>query len=162
MLAEFEEFARIERGKLQLIVPRTGIDAMLRFYRDVPITTAIGSVYQHDEGDLIVDDVGDDILRFEWGIYDWGEGPGFHLEIARTWTEVFGGPDGDQLNEEKELSFVFRYALSPQTIGFGSGREKCESAIALVALQRFIAESAPFVALRDSLPNQVFLDWGSP
>ena len=67
---EFERHLAQRRARVAELTPAHGIDAMLSFYRDVRAADCNGS----DQGDM---------LLYEWGVYDWGQGPRFELGLTR-------------------------------------------------------------------------------
>ncbi len=123
---------------------------MIRFYRDVRIESIVKAAY-------------DDVLSYEWGIFDLGEGPGFHLDISREFTEV--EQEEDEANElfgDYRLSLTFRYLAIDELRAFGSGDRKCEAIEDIPVFRAFVRQSPPFSKLKDWRADRVFLDLDSP
>jgi len=68
--SEFEKFLKKEGLSLTSLTPQTAFDAMLKFYKAVPVTDC-------------VEDSSGDMLLAQWGTYDWGQGLHFELDFTR-------------------------------------------------------------------------------
>jgi len=74
-----KEFLRYAAGRgesLPKMTPSRALESMLSFYGDI----------RADECDVAGDG---DMLLFQWGTYDWGDGDHFEFDITRQF--VFGG-----------------------------------------------------------------------
>src|SRR5215469_13437019 len=93
---EFE--GRIKRSGASVgnLVPEQGIRLMLDYFKDVRVDNC-----EVDDGDM---------LLFQWGNYNWGDGPSFHCNITRQFTRRQGEDEEDDATIS-QLSFTFHYAL---------------------------------------------------
>lgn len=111
------------------------VAAMLAFYRDVRF-----DVRPLDEG-------GDGLL-FQWGVYDWGEGEHFELDITRQLL----------LESEEEpwhLHLTMRFPALETYRALGEESEWCFHPEGLGSFEALIAESMPMVVLSEERPDTV-------
>lgn len=86
-----------------------------------------------------VDDVSDqdgDMLLFQWGTYDWGDGPSFQYDITRQLIRD-GGEDDDIF----QLSLTVHAAPTAEAKAIGSDNRWCESPAGLDEMRTFIGEA---------------------
>ncbi len=92
---EVETYFRLDVDKaghtLDALTPAEGIDLMVHYYRDVRVQ---GCALEADG----------DMLLFQWGTYNWGEGEHFEVGITRQLTET-----EEEDGEMRQLSLTFRY-----------------------------------------------------
>ena len=137
--AAFEAFvldAGAELGSLSL---PSAIDLMLGFYLSV---RAVGCPIDDDC----------DMLLFQWGTFDWGDGPSFQVEITRQF--ISEGDDGIS-----QLSLAFHFVPTTARTALDSGSRWCESLQQLGEFDDFIRASAPYVVLKDEPPDSMALEW---
>jgi hypothetical protein len=117
-----------------------GVAAMLDFYAG---ERADGC--DPDDGDM---------LLFEWGVNDWGDGPAFEVGITRQFIDA--GGDG----EPRQLALVFRYdpGLAPK--GLKDGNTWCESPDELAAYRKAVGQSKAMRAVGDQTPAGAELRFG--
>jgi hypothetical protein len=97
---------------------------MLDFYRDERVE------------DCKIEDDGD-MLLYQWGTYDWGQGRWFDLNITRQFI-----PDGGDDDEIFQLSVTAKYSPAPELDALGSGNKWCESPDKLPHFKEFLDSSA--------------------
>ena len=106
--ASFHEFARQAGIALDSSPPSVGIQAMLGFYQDRRVDGC--------------DPTGDgDMLLFQWGTYDWGEGERFELDLTR---QVIL-PDEEDDDAIWQLHLTYRFPTSPKLASLESGNRWC-------------------------------------
>ena len=125
---------------LAALTPFAGIEAMLAFYADE----------RADGCDL--DDDGD-MLLFQWGTYDWGEGPAFEVNITR---QLIVSADEE---EPRQLALTFRFDPSAAPRG-ADGNQWCESLSELAKFRKFVTTSKALKAVKERSPSSVALRFG--
>jgi hypothetical protein len=135
--------ARIEDAgrSLRALTPSEGVNLMTDFYRE-----------ERAEGCRTDDD--SDMLLYQWGTYDWGEGESFELDITRQL--ITGGEDDDIF----QLSLTFRFRPTDALRQLGAGNRWCYSPDELEDFRGFIHGSAPFLAVEREAAAVVKLDYG--
>ena len=118
-------------SSLPEINPRLGVGGMLAFYAKTDAEGCAGPSA--------------DMLLFEWGTYDWGEGESFELGISRQFTEI--GEEGEP--EISQLRLVFQYGPTSVFAAFGEGNRWCSSRAELAAFTAHIQSNPAYVALAE-------------
>jgi hypothetical protein len=137
----FTEFAELRGTTLKGATPAQGIEAMICFFKDVRPQSPV------------VEDSGD-MLLYQWGLYDWGQGPSFQLNITRQFIEVI-----EEEEVMSQLGLTFHFAPSDEIKAFGNKNQWCETKSALNEFATFIQQSAPYVALKDSAAKRIEVKW---
>ena len=122
---ELEKYVQTRR----LGAPADAVRAMLDFYRDVRAS------------DCAIDSDGD-MLLFQWGTYDWGEGRNFELDITR---QFIGAAAEDE--DVWQLHLTFRFASSEDLTALGSGNRWCNHPRDLTAFESHVVVSPAFDAV---------------
>ena len=138
-VAAFEEMDEAAGIPLLELIPRVGVEQMLSFFE---ATQAEGCTAQSQ-----------DMLLFEWGTYDWGEGVSFELGISRQFIET--GAEGEP--EISQLRLVFKYAPSSELSAFGEGNRWCNSRLEVPEFAQYIQASPPFRAVAEQEASSVRL-----
>ena len=120
-----------------------GVRLMLNFYRDI-----------RAEGCSLEDD--GDMLLYQWGTFDWGEGRRFQCNITRQFME----PDDEEDDAISQLSFTFYFPASEFHDTLADGNQWCGSPVDLLEFEEFITDSAAYKAVKDATPEDVELDHG--
>ena len=92
----------------------------------------------------------DDILLYQWGTYDWGNGKYFELDITRQFIEA-ELEDDDAISQ---LSLTYKYQPSAELDALGTSN--CWED-ATPDFRRFILTSAPFISVADAKADQIDL-----
>ncbi len=124
--AKFESLLSTRRDKDNPVVI---ISCMLDFYRD-----------ERTEDCRIEDD--GDMLLYQWGTYDWGQGRWFDLNITRQFI-----PEGGEDDEIFQLSVSAKYFPTPELDALGANNRWCESPSKLPQFNESIAESPALMRL---------------
>lgn len=130
------ESANRDLGALDVV---EGIELMLSFYEEERI-----------EGCEV--DKDSDMLLYQWGTYDWGEGEAFEVDITRQLI----GPDGED-EDIFQLSLTFRFAPTIESRAIKSGNRWCPRPKEAESFRDFIHKSAAFQAVVDQVPQTVTL-----
>jgi hypothetical protein len=140
LVAKTRFLERLEAVGLSLdaLTPAPGIEAMLAYY-----------VEERAEGCDI--DADGDMLLFQWGTHDWGDGPAFEVNITRQLIVAEEEAEGP-----RQLGLTFRFGPS---VGeeLREGNRWCESPDALPEFRRFIAGSAALRVVGQRSPESVEL-----
>jgi hypothetical protein len=118
-----------------------GVRAMIEFY----------SVMRADGCDAGADQ---DMLLFQWGMYDWGDGERFEIDMVRQ-VMIPGEEDDDAI---WQLHLTYRYPSSPELALLGSGDQWCPSPEA-INFANFVLNAPPIsagVALGRTRPEITF------
>lgn len=118
-------FDRLEADgrPLAALTPAAGVEAMLAFYAED----------RADGCDLEVDG---DMLLFEWGTHDWGEGAAFEVTITRQLLVA-----GNEDDEPRQLSLRIRFDPSAALGGEDAGSDWCLSPSRLEAFRHSVMGS---------------------
>jgi hypothetical protein len=136
----FTEFAELRGAALKGATPAQGIEAMICFFRDIQPESPVVE--------------GGDMLLYQWGSYDWGNGPSFQLNITRQFIEVI-----DEEEVMSQLGLTFHFAPSDQMKAFGAKNQWCETKGVLTEFVVFIHQSAPYLTLKDSAAKRIEVNW---
>jgi hypothetical protein len=112
------------------------------------------SFYEEERAEGCDIDQDGDMLLFEWGTFDWGDGPAFEVSVARQLIAT-----GDEDDEPRQLRLTFRFKASAAGT-VRSGNRWCESPDVLPAFRKFINRSSAFKAIGETTPTAVELRYG--
>ena len=127
--------------QLNRMTPAQGIDAMLSFYRN---ERADGCSFDKDA----------DMLLFQWGMYDWGDGEFFDFDITRQL--IFDGSEDENI---WQLSLTFKFATTDDQRNLDSGNKWCGSLDDIPQFEQFIRDSQAFQVVADETPDKVELEF---
>jgi len=135
---EFENFVRQSGATFTALTPANGIHLMLEFYKYIRADNCpIG-----EDGDM---------LLYQWGIYDWGEGTYFQCDITRQFIEVgFEGDDG-----MSQLPICFYFHLSKEFKELKSGKHWCSSPTELSDFESYIKANATYPKIANANPTKI-------
>jgi hypothetical protein len=143
---ELEERIKQSGTSMSSLMPAQGVRLMLDFYRDV---RADGCELDEDG----------DMLLFQWGTYDFGEGRLFQFNITRQFT-VAEPEDGDDDSATSQLSFTFHFMPSAQLDALEDGNRWCSSPAELEDFEEFITDGDAHRAVATARPAKVTLEYG--
>lgn len=132
----FREYLASKGERLPKLTPARAVVAMTSFYRDV---RADGCPIEADG----------DMLLFEWGIFDWGSGARFEIDIVR---QLIAEPGDD--DDIWQLHLTFRCEPTEALEGLGKGSRWCHSPHDLPDFLAFVESHPIFRALP---PGSVFV-----
>ena len=135
--------ARIEldESSLRSLLAADGIEAMLAFYTE-----------ERAQGCSLDED--GDMLLYQWGIHDWGEGESFELDITRQFI--------DAKRVFRQLSLRFKFAVSKETRAAGNSNKWCELPDDVDEFRRFIRTSKAYKVVKSLAPTSVTLKLTRP
>jgi hypothetical protein len=133
----FEKFVENRGGALSALTVRTGAAAMFSFYESVRPTGCTD-----DNGDM---------LLFQWGTYNWGDGIQFEINLTRQFIES-GAEDDDAISQ---LQLTFKFPPDKDTAGLGNGNRWCNSQSETQKFREFIFSNRAFLATADKEPPGV-------
>jgi hypothetical protein len=138
---EFERYLKRRNTKLAEMRPSAGLDAMLGFYRDI----------RADDCDI---DQDGDMLLFQWGTYDWGQGEHFSFDITR---QLIVGPGEDE--DFWQLSLTFEFPPDDTLRAVESGNRWCASPEQLEEFAAFVRSTAAYIAVANRNDANIVLDY---
>jgi hypothetical protein len=109
--------------------PKDVIKAMINFY----IIRRVDDCELDQDGDM---------LLYQWGTYDWGQGRWFEFNITRQYMHT-GGEDEDIF----QLSLTLKYSATTELDALLSGNRWCRSPLELDDFLEFISSSEPMQKL---------------
>jgi hypothetical protein len=121
--------------------PREGSAGLLEFYANVRVADV----------DL---DADGDMLLFQWGTYDWGDGPMFEFDVTRQLIGS-GGEDDDIW----QLHVTYRFAPSEALRSLGKGNRWCARPDQLAEFRRFIENHAATDAVGTRDDGQIHIEY---
>jgi len=137
---EFESFLAARGTGTASMTPRSGLDGMVSFYCDV----------RAEDCDIVLDG---DMLLFQWGTYDWGDGPRFEFDITRQLSR--SGEDEDIW----QLHLTFRFEPTDELRLLGKGDRWCHSVEGLDEFTEFVRSSGVFARVADRVDVKPDLDY---
>lgn len=115
--------------------------------------------YLSERADDVDVDADGDMLLFQWGTYDWGDGPSFQYDLTRQFiTETGDEPFGDE--SFWQLSLVLHFEPNAETTAVGSGDRWCNGLSAVDELRRFINDVAASTLAQRFTPSRTELRFG--
>ena len=128
-LQEFQAFLNRRGLAVATLSVASGSAAMFDFYQDL----RPAGCEQIPDGDM---------LLFQWGTYDWGEGEHFQLGLTRQLILSDDAEDEDIW----QLSLTLLFDATDDFKAIGAGNEWCDSVQALPRFRTDVGGSAPFIA----------------
>lgn len=125
------------------LTPESGIAAFVSFYREV-------------RGEKCSPEADEDMLLYQWGTYDWGQGEFFDLNITRQLMQ--SGADDDEI---WQLSLTFKFAPNDSLRGLGSASKWCQSPQQLDDFETYIFQSAAYQNLSQNHSDLFELDFSN-
>lgn len=153
----FKKFAQANGVDLLRCTPRQGIDQMLAFFREVkPVGCA-------DDGDM---------LLFQFGTYDWGQGLWFELDITRQFADLehvyededdddddeSGGDDGYRQAALSQLNLTWRFRPTPELDAIEAENCWLDRPASEARFLQFVEDSLALTTLGDRVAVSVDLD----
>ncbi len=139
--ARFEKFITDSGSLLAALTAAEATRLMLAFYRSVRAANCP------------LDESGD-MLLFQWGAYDFGEGDTFRYDITRQF--ILSGSEGDE--GMSQLSLTVHYAVT-EPLRALKGNRWCSSPAQAAEFEEFIRSHEATFAAATLKPLRVTLDW---
>ena len=133
----FEEFVENRGGALPALTVRKGVAEMLSFYESVSPKGCT-----NENGDM---------LLFQWGTYNWGDGTQFEIDITLQFIES-AAEDDDAISQ---LQLTFKFPPDKDTAALGDGNHWCNSQSETQQFRKFIFSNRAFLAKADWDPPGV-------
>lgn len=127
----FVKFAESRGVSLTSGTPRELIDLMFSFYQSVASSNCA--------------EIDGDMLLFQWGTNDWGNGKYFGLNITRQFIEK-EFQDDDAISQ---LSLTLKFDAIAERENLGIGNRWCGGPTELESFRKYVLGCPPFVALAD-------------
>lgn len=142
--AAFQAFAAARGIALPASTPADGLRLMLAFYESVGAPGCDGP-----DGDM---------LLFQWGTYDWGDGRHFELNLTRQFIEQGEDPEDADDDAMSQLGLTYRFEATPERDALGQGDRWCPGRDELSAFRAFVVSSSPWAACANARAVTVVLD----
>jgi hypothetical protein len=113
---------------------RALISSVLAFYQECPMSG-------------LADENGD-MLLFQYGVYDWGEGPFFEIDLTRQFIEIRRDEEDDILSQFHVTRF---FSPTEGLIKLGSGEKWCKHRSELPAFRDWVI-AQPALGAAEKLP----------
>lgn len=97
-----------------------------------------------------------DMLLFQWGVFDWGQGERFEIDLTRQF--ISAGSIGD--DAISQLRYTAYFSPTPALRAIPISNRWCRTAADLESFAAFIRQSVAYRAVSASSPLQVQLRWG--
>ena len=134
--------AFLAEAGVDLASPEAGLRTLIDFYANV-------------RADRCDPDADQDMLLFQWGTHNWGEGEHFEIDLVR---QVML-PEEEDDEAIWQLHLTYRYPASAQLALLGSGDRWCPSPNEAADFARFVLNAPPVVrgiALGGARPEVTF------
>lgn len=138
-----DEFEKLLFAQDDHAFPLVMVNTMLRFYNSVRVDDCI----LENEGDM---------LLFQWGTYDWGQGRWFRLNITRQIIPQHAEDDDDEIFQ---LSATAKFHPSAELDALGFGNQWCSSLDELADFFAFIATTAAIQRLHTEPCAEVEIEY---
>ena len=142
-LKEFESFLADKNVDIHGAPPKQGLMALVLFYRDV----------RAEDVELMADG---DMLLYQWGTHDWGQGERFELNLTRQLMYVEGEDD-----DTFQLSLTYVYAPTDELRALGNHEQWCFHPEELDELLTALQASEPYMKLQTEPAQEVELNFGT-
>lgn len=139
-ISEFEKFAQQRNFSVDKLLFEDAVYLMLEFYRQV----------RTDE-ELLKDD--GDMLIFEWGTFNWGDGQFFQCQITRQF--ILNGLDGDDAFSQFRLCLYFD--VKSNLSNLKEGHKWCESLFEVDDFKSYIQSTNAYQAVAGIAPTKIDL-----
>ena len=106
-------------------------------------------------------DADGDMLLFQWGTYDWGQGPSFELDLTRQSIVVATDdvPDDENQGEMFQLRCCLHYPPSG-LLALGAGNRWCHSPEELAEFTEYVFGHPAVTATKALVPRELELHVG--
>jgi hypothetical protein len=137
---QFLEVLRAKGRRPSSLTPAEGVAVMLDFYRD-----------ERAEGCEL--DKDGEMLLYQWGCYDWGEGEFFEFDITRQFIDGAGEDE-----DIRQLHLTFKFEPTEALRKVKEGNHWCHSPKDLAAFRSYVDSSKALKAIADAVPVEVSLE----
>ncbi|MEM6694784.1 MAG: hypothetical protein AAF626_08995 [Pseudomonadota bacterium] len=120
-----------------------GFKLLLDFYREVR------------PADAATVEAGGDMLLYQWGTYNWGNGSKFEINLTRQ--VIVPEAEGDE--DIWQLGLTYRFKPSTEFADLDRGDQWCEEPNRLTAFSETIENSQAFRMASQEKPHSVELTW---
>lgn len=123
---------------------------------DIPqLVESALSFYEIVKASSLAEGSGTDMLLFQWGVYNWGQGEHFEFDITRQ----FVSADGEDDDAISQLRCTAYFEPLPALRALPESNRWCESWADLPAFSMFVRESAAYRSVQFLRPLKVSVEW---
>jgi hypothetical protein len=135
----FEQFLANRGAVVESLTVGAGARYMSAFYATMPADSV-----QAESGDM---------LLFQYGTFDWGNGQHFEVDFTRQFIDSSSFDD----DSTTQLHLTYRFHSSTGRNALGSGSEWCKAVSSVDSFNRYLQSHPVVSALRDAVPSEVEL-----
>jgi len=119
------------------------------------VITAVLDFYESERATGLETTPQADMLLFQFGVYDWGQGENFEFDITRQF--ILEGEEGDDAISQLRCTVVYEPTMQLRSVG--NGNRRCQSGDDLTAFKAFILASNAYMAAQHHPPKQAHIAW---
>src|SRR5579863_10129923 len=155
-------------GRVQAVasmVPSNSASAMKRFYRSRSINWSTASLAELFDGAFdfyanvrafgLAAAPQADMLLFQFGVYNWGHGEYFEVDLTRQFI-IAGAEDDDALSQLRCTAY---YQPTPRFRGVGANDRWCEKRADLGNFKSFVLSSEGYLVALEETPIRRAIEW---
>ena len=139
----FEQFVAAAGRAVDDLGPADAAHFVLAFYRQV----------RADDCPL---DQDGDMLLFQWGAHDFGQGETYRYDLTRQF--IAGGEEEDD-QEMSQLSLTLHFAATAPLRALAPGKRWCALPAAADEFARFVARQEVTALVAPLRPSRIMLEW---
>ena len=100
-------------------------------------------------------DAESDMLLYQWGTHDWGNGKHFEFNLTRQFT----ASDAEGDDAISQLSITALFTPTEELSALESGNQWCENVDELGPFRGYIESSSPYTVLSSAKPEALGIEW---
>ncbi len=100
-----------------------------------------------------------DMLLFQWGTYDWGQGQFFEVDLTRQTILALDDPD-DAADSMRQLRVTLKYEPNSETTKIGEGNKWCHSPGSADEFLAFLKSTTAFAWSSRNKPYAISVELG--
>ncbi len=143
----------LSKAKFLGFLDRCGLEVEAAALGD--IITAVLDFYNGEHATGLAVTPQADMLLFQFGVYDWGQGEHFQFDITRQF--ILDGEEGDDAISQLHCTVIYEPTIHLRSIG--KGNRWCQSREQLIFFKTFIFSSDAYLAAHQVQRRRVDIGW---